>query len=130
MGSGSFAFVRKALLDIGFTDISEADDGAKAWPMAQDAAAKGIPYGLIISDWNMPILKGIDFLRNVRKDPTIAKTPFVLLTAESEMTQVKEAVLAGVSGYLVKPFTPAALKEKLLGVWTNAQRAASATKAA
>lgn len=105
--------VTKCLRDLGFTDITEAADGVLAWAEVEKARAAGTPIQLIISDWNMPNMTGIDFLRKVRADASLKGLPFLLLTAESEKTQVIEAIQAGVSGYVVKPFTPANLAEKL-----------------
>ncbi|XGC81078.1 response regulator [Bdellovibrio bacteriovorus] len=105
--------VMKALTELGSFQVSEAENGALAWELVQKAIAEGKPYNLIVSDWNMPVMKGIDLLKHVRSTPAIAKTPFYLVTAETEASQVKEAVVLGVSGYVTKPFTPAGLKEKL-----------------
>jgi two-component system chemotaxis response regulator CheY len=108
--------VRKCLNDLGLKNSVEADDGETAWPLITKAQAEGAPFQLIISDWNMPKMKGVDLLRKVRADAGLKATPFILLTAEAEATQVKEALLAGVSQYIVKPFTPAAFSEKLNAV--------------
>jgi two-component system chemotaxis response regulator CheY len=102
--------VAKACRDIGFTDITEAADGVKAWEAIQ-AATPAI--GLIISDWNMPNCTGLDLLKRVRADGRFKALPFVLLTAESEGHQVAEAVKTGVDNYIVKPFTPDLLQRKL-----------------
>lgn len=102
--------VQKALKDIGFKDFVEATDGAKAWEAFSSASP---PIGLIISDWNMPNCTGLDFLKRVRSDSRFAKTPFYLVTAESESSQVVEAVKAGVTGYIVKPFDMPTMKTKL-----------------
>jgi two-component system chemotaxis response regulator CheY len=105
--------VAKSLKEFGFTNISDSSDGELAWPVIKTAAEKNEPFGLIISDWNMPKVKGIELLRLVRADEKTGKTPFMLLTAESEMSQIQEAVKAGVDSYLVKPFMAESLKEKL-----------------
>ena len=102
--------VQKALKDLGFTDFLEAADGAKAWEAFSTANP---PVGLIVSDWNMPNCTGLDFLKRVRADSRFSKTPFYLVTAESEMSQVVEAVKAGVSGYIIKPFDANTLRAKL-----------------
>lgn len=101
--------VGKVCKDIGFTNITEASDGQKAW----EALVTQPTIGLIISDWNMPNMSGVDFLRKVRGDARFAKLPFLLVTAEAEQSQIIEAVKAGVSNYVVKPFTPETLREKL-----------------
>ena len=108
--------VKKALQALGYSQIVEAEDGAKGLAELEKSIAAGTPHQVIISDWNMPNLLGIDLLRKVRAHASVGKMPFILLTAESEAHQVKEAETAGVSGYLVKPFTPEQLKEKLAAV--------------
>lgn len=100
--------VKNLLKELGFSKFDEADDGATAWPMAQSGK-----YDFIVSDWNMPEMTGIDFLRHVRKDPKLKDTPFLLITAEAKRSQILEAAEAGVDGYIVKPFTAATLNEKI-----------------
>lgn len=102
--------VGKACKEIGFTDLTEAVDGTDAWQKVTEASPS---FGLIISDWNMPNASGLDLLKRVRSDSRFGKTPFVLVTAESEQSQIVEAAKAGVSNYLIKPFTAASLREKL-----------------
>ncbi len=114
--------VIKSLKDIGFSDITDADDGETAWPLIEQAAA-ATPFQLIISDWNMPKLKGIDLLRKVRGHATAKNTPFILLTAETEKTQIIEAIQAKVNNYITKPFTADTLKEKLLATWKSINKA-------
>ncbi|MCB0411633.1 MAG: response regulator [Bdellovibrionales bacterium] len=100
--------VKKACADIGFKDVTEAPDGAQAWQMLQTGN-----YDFVISDWNMPNLTGLELLKKVRGDAKLGKMPFILLTAEAELNQIKEAMTAGVSNYVVKPFTPDILRQKL-----------------
>lgn len=102
--------VSKALKTIGFADIIDAADGALAFTALQNSDK---PVGLIVSDWNMPNCTGLEFLKRVRGNSQYKDTPFVLLTAESEIEQVKEAIMAGVDNYIVKPFTADTLKQKL-----------------
>jgi len=106
--------VAKALKEIGFTDITEANDGIQAWQKVTEANP---PFGLIISDWNMPNCSGLDLLKRVRSDGRFGKTPFLLVTAESEQSQILEAAKAGVSNYVVKPFTAESIKEKIESVY-------------
>lgn len=101
--------VKKALASMGYNDIDEAADGQLAWAKINEAAN----FQLIISDWNMPNCSGLDLLKRVRSDSRFKTLPFILLTAEGEGHQVKEAIVAGVDGYVLKPFTPEALKEKM-----------------
>lgn len=102
--------VIKICREIGFKEISEASNVGDAW---QAISTADKPFGLVISDWNMPNATGLDLLKRVRGDAKFAKLPFVLVTAESEAHQIMSAIEAGVSGYVVKPFTTDTLKEKL-----------------
>jgi two-component system chemotaxis response regulator CheY len=101
--------VKNLLKELGFSDFSEAEDGVLAW----DALVAAGGYDFIVSDWNMPNMTGIDFLRKVRADPRFKDTPFLLITAEAKRSQILEAAEAGVNGYIVKPFTAATLNEKI-----------------
>lgn len=102
--------VTKACKDLGFTQFVDAADGALGWQALNDA--KGT-VGLVISDWNMPNCTGLELLKRVRGDKRYAGLPFVLVTAEAEQTQIVDAIKAGVSGYVVKPFTAETLKTML-----------------
>ncbi|NOT77795.1 MAG: response regulator [Bacteriovoracaceae bacterium] len=105
--------IKNMLGQIGFTNITEADDGATAWPMIQNAIKEGNPYEFIVSDWNMPQMSGLDLLKNVRSTSGLEKLPFLMITAEAEQGNVVIAVKAGVSNFIVKPFSAAVLKEKI-----------------
>ena len=100
--------IRNLLKQIGFEDVDEATDGGEAL-----AKLRGRRYGLIISDWNMEPMTGFDFLREVRADPELAKTPFIMVTAESKTENVIAAKKAGVNNYIVKPFNAQTLKNKI-----------------
>ncbi len=101
--------VRNLLKQLGFEHIDEAEDGAQAL-----MRLRGGNFGLVISDWNMPNMEGIELLRNVRKEPEPLKDiPFLMVTAEAEKEKVIEAIKAGVDNYVVKPFTADILREKL-----------------
>ncbi len=113
--------VIKGLMDIGFKNFLEAVDGQEAW-MTLNANADKVK--LVVSDWNMPNCSGLDFLKRVRADGRFKKLPFVLVTAESEMSQVAEAVSAGVDNYVVKPFKSEDLKTKLEAVYKKCAAAA------
>jgi two-component system chemotaxis response regulator CheY len=100
--------VKNLLRDLGFTNIQEADDGSTAWPMLQ-----GGDFDFVVTDWNMPGMQGIDLLKNIRADASLAHIPVLLVTAEAKKEQIVMAAQAGVNGYIVKPFTAATLKGKL-----------------
>lgn len=108
--------VIKALHAIGLTDVIEAGDGAEGWTVLNDSEK---PVGLIVSDWNMPNSTGLDFLKRVRADSRFSKLPFLMVTAEREKEQIAEAIKSGVSNYVVKPFTPDTIKEKLEQTYKN-----------
>ncbi len=103
--------VRSLLQQLGFVNIEDAPDGAVALDMI-----KKKKYGLVLSDWNMGVMTGYDLLRNVRADPDTADLPFVMVTAEAKIENVVAARKAGVSSYIIKPFTLAVLKQKLSAV--------------
>lgn len=105
--------ITKMLKQIGFTNVSEADDGATAWPMIQQAQESGEPYDFIVSDWNMPKMSGLDLLIKIRGTEGIKDTPFLMVTAEAEQSNVIKVVQAGVSNFVVKPFKPETLQEKI-----------------
>jgi len=107
--------VKSLLVELGFTKIDEADDGASAWPLIQAGQ-----YGLIVSDWNMPEMTGIELLQLVRADVDLQATPFLLITAEAKRSQMLEAAQSGVDEYIVKPFTAATLNEKIHKVFERA----------
>lgn len=114
--------MKKVLKDIGFSNIAEADDGASAWPIIEEARNSGEPFQLILSDWNMPKMPGIELLKKVRSDVKIKETPFLLVTAECEKDQVVSALQAGVNNYIVKPFTADMVKQKLTEVFNKLQK--------
>ncbi len=100
--------VKNLLKQIGFENIDEAEDGMMALQKLQKDK-----YGLVVSDWNMPNMEGIDLIRKIRQDAALKDTPFLMVTAEAEKEKVIEAIKAGVDNYIVKPFTAEVLKEKL-----------------
>jgi two-component system, chemotaxis family, chemotaxis protein CheY len=100
--------VKNLLNDLGYANVTEADDGKTALPILQ---AGGIDF--LVTDWNMPGMPGLDLLKAVRADPKLAKMPVLMLTAEAKREQIIEAAQAGVSGYVIKPFTAVTLKEKI-----------------
>lgn len=105
--------IKNMLTQIGYTNITEADDGATAWPMITSAIENKVPFEFIVSDWNMPQMSGLDLLKKVRETPGLEKLPFLMITAEAEQGNVVIAVKAGVSNFIVKPFSPQVLKEKV-----------------
>ncbi|MBW1697434.1 MAG: response regulator [Deltaproteobacteria bacterium] len=107
-----FATMRKILRNIlkqvGFTKIIEADDGTTAFDILNKQK-----IDLIICDWNMPKMTGLELLKKVRASGMLKDIPFIMVTAEAQKKNVIDAVQAGVSNYIVKPFTVEQLSEKL-----------------
>jgi len=93
----------------GFDQVVEAEDGVDAWAKLQ---AEG-DVGLILTDWNMPNMNGLEFVKKVRSDPKFGNIPIIMVTTRGVKDDVLEAMKAGVNNYIVKPFTPQVLKEKI-----------------
>lgn len=106
--------VKNTLRQIGFTNIEEAEDGQKAYDRLSVEK-----FQFIVSDWNMPNMTGIDLLRKVRATPHIKDIPFLMVTAEAKQENTVEAIKAGVSNYIVKPFTVATLDEKVRKIFKD-----------
>ncbi|RLC23759.1 MAG: response regulator [Deltaproteobacteria bacterium] len=100
--------LRNILKQIGFTNINEADDGKSALKMLKKER-----FDLVMCDWNMPEMPGIELLKAIRSDEELKDLPFVMVTAEAQKENILEAVKAGVSNYVVKPFTAETIGEKL-----------------
>ena len=100
--------VRKVLQEIGYEHIQEANDGVTALPLL-----RATPFDMLITDWNMPKMPGIELLRAVRAEPQLAGLPVLMVTAEVKREQIIAATQAGVNGYIIKPFTAHALADKV-----------------
>jgi two-component system, chemotaxis family, chemotaxis protein CheY len=106
--------VRNLLKQVGYEDIVEAEDGVMAL-----RALKSQKIDVIISDWNMPNMSGLELLKAVKDDADLAKTPFLMVTAEALQDNVVAAVKAGVNDYIVKPFTAEVLNEKIVKIMAS-----------
>ena len=100
--------IKNLLHDLGYANVTEADDGTTALPLLKEGK-----FDFLITDWNMPGMPGLELLKQVRADARLSKMPVLMLTAEAKREQIVEAAQAGVSGYVIKPFTAATLKEKI-----------------
>jgi len=102
--------VRNLLVELGFSNplIQEADDGQNAIEMLRKT-----PVDLVVTDWNMPNMTGIELLRAIRAEPALKGLPVLMVTAENNRDQIIAAAQAGVNGYIVKPFTAITLQEKI-----------------
>ena len=100
--------IKNLLRDLGYNNTHEADDGNTALPMLKNG-----DYQFVVTDWNMPGMTGIELLKAIRADDRFKTLPVLMVTAEAKREQIIEAAQAGVNGYVVKPFTAQALKEKI-----------------
>ncbi len=107
--------IRNLLRQLDFQNVDEATDGAAALSMLRTGS-----YGLVISDWNMQPMTGLQLLQEVRADAKLKNLPFIMVTAESKPENVVAAKQAGVSNYIVKPFNAETLKEKIEKVLVHA----------
>lgn len=107
--------VKTLLRQNGYSNFVEAEDGEQAYGILKST----MDIEFIVSDWNMPNMTGIEFLKVVRADPKFKHLPFLMVTAEAEKENIIEAVKSGVSNYVVKPFTGATLAEKLAKIYQN-----------
>ena len=104
--------IRNLLRQLGFTDVDDAADGSAALEKMQDRK-----YGLVISDWNMEPMTGYELLKQVRANPQMSSTPFIMITAESKTENVVAAKQAGANNYIIKPFNAETLKHKIEAVF-------------
>jgi two-component system chemotaxis response regulator CheY len=103
--------IRNLLKQLGFTNVEEATDGSEALGKLREGE-----FDLVISDWNMEPMTGLQLLKEVRADDRLRAVPFIIITAESKIENVVAAKEAGVSNYIVKPFNAGTLKAKLTSV--------------
>ena len=103
--------IRNLLSELGFSNVEEASDGSEALKKMRESK-----FGLVISDWNMEPMTGLQLLEEVRSDRTLKEVPFIMVTAESKTDNVIAAKKAGVDNYIVKPFNAAILRTKLKAV--------------
>ncbi len=104
--------IKNTLSRLGYEDVLEGEDGLQGW-----AALNENPnVGMLITDWNMPEMNGLELVKKVRADSRFAELPIIMVTTEGGKAEVITALKAGVNNYIVKPFTPQVLKEKLAAV--------------
>ena len=104
--------VKNILKQLRFANVDEAENGQEALQKLRLDT-----YGFVVSDWNMPVMTGIDMLRAIRADEKLKTTPVLMVTAEAQQSNLIEAVQAGVSNYIVKPFTAETLQEKITKIF-------------
>ncbi len=106
--------VRGILRQLGFENIVEAENGAEALETVQNG---GIDF--VVSDWNMPVMNGLDLLKKIRAGEKTKNLPILMVTAEALKENVVQAINAGANNYVVKPFTPDILEEKMNAIFKN-----------
>lgn len=111
--------IKNLLLDLGFNNTLEADDGTAALPILQNGN-----IDFLITDWNVSGMTGIELLKLIRADEKLADLPVLMVTAESNREHIIEAAQAGVNGYIVKPFTTLTLKEKIEKIFERVEATA------
>ncbi|WP_426145385.1 chemotaxis response regulator CheY [Polaromonas sp. DSR2-3-2] len=104
--------IRNLLKELEFVNVDEAEDGAIGLEKL-----KGGNYGFVVSDWNMPNMDGLAMLQAIRADPTMAKLPVLMVTAEAKKENIIAAAQSGANGYVVKPFTAITLEEKITKIF-------------
>ena len=104
--------IKNTLSRLGYTDLLEAEDGEAAWEILEPSD----DIGILVTDWNMPVMNGLELVQKVRAEPKYADMPIIMVTTEGGKSEVIIALKAGVNNYIVKPFTPVVLKEKLEAV--------------
>ncbi len=101
-------YIKRILKKLGYEKVMAVDDGDTA---IMELKIK--KFDMIISDWDMPNLNGLDFLKTIRKKPALRNIPFLMVTAEKEVSKIQKALRLGVDNYVVKPFEPGHLKNKI-----------------
>lgn len=107
--------IKNTLKQLGYPNVEEADDGDQALEKVCNE-----PFDLVISDWNMPKMNGLDLLKAIRQNPKLSPLPVLMVTTEAEMDHILEAIRSGVNSYILKPFTPETMKEKIDKVFKHA----------
>ena len=109
--------VRNLLKELGYSNVDEAEDGAMALSKLRNEQ-----FDFVISDWNMPVMNGLDMLKSIRADAALSKLPVLMVTAEAKKENIIAAAQAGANGYVVKPFTAATLDEKLAKIFEKLEK--------
>lgn len=104
--------IRNLLKELGFENVDEAEDGVIGLEKLRNGG-----FQLVVSDWNMPNLDGLEMLKQIRADASLASLPVLMVTAEAKKENIVAAAQAGANGYVVKPFTAATLEEKLVKIF-------------
>jgi two-component system chemotaxis response regulator CheY len=118
------SLLKQALKQLGYTDLTEAVDGVDAFEKITKAKDDGQPFDIVFLDWNMPRMTGIEVVQKCKENDALKAIPFIMITAEREQKSVVAALKAGVSDYVIKPFSPKQLASKIERI-VNSNSAAS-----
>lgn len=108
------ADLTRILKELGFKDISECEDGKIAWDKVRHDALNGSPFEIIFSDINMPNMDGLTLLKHLRSTEHYKKTPIFMVSTENEKTTIVQAIMLGANDYIIKPYDPYVVKEKVI----------------
>ncbi len=111
--------IHRMLYKMGYTNVVEAENGVIAWAEIEKSIRLGKPFQLVVADWKMPGMSGLELLKKMRADNRVSGTPFLLLTTNTRKDQVVEAINAGVNNYLAKPFVIEVFEKKLRETWES-----------
>jgi len=112
--------IEKILKDMGLRDLTSVNDGEPALKILKNTNEVGVrPFDLVISDWNMIKVSGLDLLKSIRSDEVLKLTPFLMVTSTTDQTEIITAIQAGVTDYIVKPFNAAIIQEKIFKILKN-----------
>jgi two-component system chemotaxis response regulator CheY len=117
--------LKRCLTTLGYADVQEAVDGRQALEIIKAADKAKTPFGLVFADWNMPHMSGLELLQACRAEAALKTLPFVMVTAESERQFVVQALNAGATDYIIKPFSEDTLQKKIEKISARLKRAAS-----
>lgn len=111
--------IRDILSNLGYKNVEDVETAEEALQKMKQASADGTPYEFIFCDWNLPGMSGLELLEVRNRDATYSKTPFLMVTIESERDKVLKAVTMGVSDFIVKPFSEVTIKSKMQGIYSR-----------
>lgn len=118
------SLVRKSLADLGYKNIFEAADGKQALDLINREHENKDPFDLVFMDWNMPNMSGIEVVQICKKNPELANIPFIMISAERDHKNIVQALNSGVVDYIMKPFSPVVLSNKIAKIVSFKQKVA------
>lgn len=114
--------IKGNLLELGFTNITEAGDGEEAFTILSQCQQENAPIELLLTDLRMPNMDGIQLVRKIRKLPQFARLPILMISADTDKLAIVDAIKAGISDYIIKPLDTNRLQVKLEQVWAKVNK--------